>query len=56
MILKLLIMSFMLFMLSILVGGYLCAWDIEPKYAFLPTITLASTCITFAVYAIWKEI
>lgn len=49
MIFKLLVVSWVLFLLSILLGAYLCAWGIEPKYSFLPMASFGSLCAIFMI-------
>jgi len=41
---KALVVSWILFLLSILIGTYLCAWGIDPRYAFSPMAILGSMC------------
>jgi len=42
----------LLMALSILYGSFAsCAWGIDPKYAFIPTIAIATVTVLFGIYA-----
>lgn len=49
MIFKSLVVSGVLTLLSLLLGIYLCAWNIEIKYAFLPAVSFGCLCLILVI-------